>query len=133
MWLNKNPDSRAEYRSRMHRVLAHIDAHLDEPLDLSSLAGVAHFSPFHFHRLFAAWTGETLGDYLRRGCQGDDASPSGRDWSARSLPDGSALRSSIQRSSYAADASTPAALPRPKPLRLRRPSDPGPRRPAALQ
>ena len=66
MWLNKNPDSRAEYRSRMHRVLAHIDAHLDEPLDLASLAGVAHFSPFHFHRLFAAWTGETLGDYLRR-------------------------------------------------------------------
>jgi AraC family transcriptional regulator len=28
--------------------------------------GVAHFSPFHFHRLFAAWMGETLGDYLRR-------------------------------------------------------------------
>ncbi len=27
---------------------------------------MAHFSPFHFHRLFAAWTGETLGDYLRR-------------------------------------------------------------------
>lgn len=50
----------------MHRVLAHIDAHLDQPLDLSTLAGVAHFSPFHFHRLFAAWIGETLGDYLRR-------------------------------------------------------------------
>lgn len=59
-------DSRSEYESRMHRVLAHIDQHLDEQLDLATLAGVAHFSPFHFHRLFSAWMGETFGDYLRR-------------------------------------------------------------------
>ena len=50
----------------MHAVLRHIDQHLDQPLDLTTLAQVAHFSPFHFHRLFAAWMGETLGDYLRR-------------------------------------------------------------------
>jgi AraC family transcriptional regulator len=50
----------------MHRVLEHIDRHLDESLDLEALAGVANFSPFHFHRLFAAWMGETLGEYLRR-------------------------------------------------------------------
>ena len=50
----------------MHRVQAYIDAHLAQPLDLATLAGVAHFSPFHFHRLFAAWMGETLGDYVRR-------------------------------------------------------------------
>lgn len=51
----------------MHAVLRHIDAHLAEPLTLARLAGVAHFSPFHFHRLFAAWMGgETLGDYLGR-------------------------------------------------------------------
>jgi AraC family transcriptional regulator len=50
----------------MHRVVAYIDQHLDEPLDLYTLAEVAHFSPFHFHRLFSAWMGETLGDYLRR-------------------------------------------------------------------
>jgi AraC family transcriptional regulator len=59
-------DSRAEYAERMHRVQAHIDEHIDQPLDLSRLAQVAHFSAFHFHRLFAAWMGETLGDYLRR-------------------------------------------------------------------
>jgi AraC family transcriptional regulator len=47
-------------------VLAYIDAHLEEPLGLETLAEVAHFSPFHFHRLFTAWCGETLGDYLRR-------------------------------------------------------------------
>ena len=55
-------DSRAEYERRIHRVVAHIDAHLDQPLDLESLAAVANFSAFHFHRLFRAWTGETLGD-----------------------------------------------------------------------
>jgi AraC-like DNA-binding protein len=27
---------------------------------------VAHCSSFHFDRLFSAWMGETLGDYLRR-------------------------------------------------------------------
>lgn len=57
---------RAEYERRMHRVLAHIDAHLAEALDLATLAAVANFSPFHFHRLFAAWTGETVADYVRR-------------------------------------------------------------------
>ena len=59
-------DSRSEYESRLHRVLAYIDGHLDEPLDLVTLAEIAHFSPFHFHRLFSAWMGETFGDYLRR-------------------------------------------------------------------
>src|SRR2546426_166699 len=59
-------DSRFEYVARMHRVVEHIDRHLDEPLDLETLAGVANFSSFHFHRLFSAWMGETLGEYLRR-------------------------------------------------------------------
>jgi AraC family transcriptional regulator len=57
---------RNEYARRMHRVQAHIDQHLGEVLVLEDLASVAHFSPFHFHRLFTAWMSETLGDYLRR-------------------------------------------------------------------
>ena len=59
-------DPQAAYLARMNRVLDHIDRHLDQPLDLPTLAAVAHFSPFHFHRLFAAWMGERLGDYVRR-------------------------------------------------------------------
>jgi AraC family transcriptional regulator len=59
-------DSRSEYAQRMHRVLEHIDRHLDQPLELDTLAAVAHFSSFHFHRLFSAWMGETFGEYLRR-------------------------------------------------------------------
>jgi AraC family transcriptional regulator len=58
--------SRDVYIDRMHRVTAHIDQHLDQFLDLEGLAEVAHFSPFHFHRLFSALMGETLGAYLRR-------------------------------------------------------------------
>ncbi len=58
--------SRDVYVDRMHRVTAYIDQHLDQFLDLETLAEVAHFSPFHFHRLFSALTGETLGAYLRR-------------------------------------------------------------------
>jgi AraC family transcriptional regulator len=60
------PKSRAMYADRMQRVTEYIDRHLDRPLDLNTLAAVAHFSPYHFHRLFSAWMGETLGDYLRR-------------------------------------------------------------------
>lgn len=59
-------ESRIEYERRMHRVLEAIDRRIGEPLDLASLAAVAHFSQYHFHRLFAAWMGETLGEYLRR-------------------------------------------------------------------
>jgi AraC-like DNA-binding protein len=50
----------------MHSVFEYIDRHLDQELDLKALASVAHFSSFHFHRVFFSWTGETLGDYLRR-------------------------------------------------------------------
>jgi AraC family transcriptional regulator len=50
----------------MHRVLEYIDRHLDRSLELNTLADVANFSRFHFHRVFMAWSGETLGDYVRR-------------------------------------------------------------------
>jgi len=39
----------------MHRVLEYIDRHLDEQLELDTLAKVASFSSFHFHCLFTAW------------------------------------------------------------------------------
>lgn len=58
--------SRAEYARRINRVLDYIDRHLDTPLELAQLADVANFSRFHFHRIFAAWMGETVGDYARR-------------------------------------------------------------------
>ena len=55
-----------DYKDRILRVLTHIQEHLDETLDLEELAHVACFSSFHFHRIFAAMTGETLADHVRR-------------------------------------------------------------------
>lgn len=53
------------YHQRMRRVLDHIDAHLDEPLDVARLARVAAFSPFHFQRQFSALHGLSVGSYVR--------------------------------------------------------------------
>lgn len=60
------PESVQRYAERMHKVLHYIDNHLAEALDLEKLSEQAHFSSFHFHRLFAALMGERLGDYVRR-------------------------------------------------------------------
>ena len=57
---------RPAYIARINRVVDHIDAHLAEPLDLAALAAVAHFSPWHFHRVFQGVTGETLAERVRR-------------------------------------------------------------------
>jgi AraC family transcriptional regulator len=64
--MKPNPLHRAEYERRLHAVLAYIDEHLDERVNLVRLARVANFSAFHFHRIFAAHFGETLGSYLTR-------------------------------------------------------------------
>ena len=57
---------RKEYLFRINRVLDYIDQHLAEPLTLAELARIATFSPFHFHRIFAAMMGETLNHYIQR-------------------------------------------------------------------
>lgn len=57
---------RAEYTARFNRALDYIQAHLAEPMDLDTLAGVACFSPYHFHRLFHGWMGETIHDFIFR-------------------------------------------------------------------
>ncbi len=55
-----------EYTARINRVLDHIELHLCEELTLGELARVASFSPFHFHRIFSALLGETLGHFIQR-------------------------------------------------------------------
>lgn len=47
-------------------VLAHIEAHLFEPLSLAELADIAGLSAFHFARLFTAFQGESPIAYVRR-------------------------------------------------------------------
>ncbi|MBY6262453.1 AraC family transcriptional regulator [Azospirillum sp. 412522] len=60
------PGTRLDYGDRTERVVAYIAAHLDEPLDLGRLAEIACFSPYHFHRIYRAITGETAAETLRR-------------------------------------------------------------------
>ena len=56
----------AEYKSRINRVIDYIEANIGSELSLKELAGVAHFSPFHFHRIFGAMVGETLSGFIQR-------------------------------------------------------------------
>lgn len=58
--------SRREYAARINRVMDHIQANLAEPMDLEALARIACFSPFHFHRIFHSWAGETLHAFIHR-------------------------------------------------------------------
>jgi AraC family transcriptional regulator len=53
------------YHARMLRVLDHIDRHLDDALDLETVAAVAAFSKFHFHRQFKATFGVSLHRYVQ--------------------------------------------------------------------
>jgi len=46
------------------RALAHIDAQLDGPLDAATLADRAAMSRFHFHRVFLAHVGCSVGAYV---------------------------------------------------------------------
>ena len=59
----KRPNS---YPARIQRVVDHLAEHLDETLDLEVIARVAHFSPYHFHRVYRGLIGETVNDTVRR-------------------------------------------------------------------
>ena len=55
-----------EYIVRVNKVCDYIDRHLAEEMTLGELAGIAGFSEYHFHRIFAAMTGETLFAFIQR-------------------------------------------------------------------
>ena len=57
---------RSEYDRRVNRVIDHIREHLADELPLAALARLAAFSPFHFHRVFRAVTGETVAGFVQR-------------------------------------------------------------------
>jgi AraC family transcriptional regulator len=56
----------ADYRQRINRVIDYIESHLDENLTLETLAYIACFSKFHFHRIFQSVTGERLSECIQR-------------------------------------------------------------------
>ena len=52
--------------SLMEAVIDYVEQHLDEKLDLGTVAEAVHYSKYHLHRLFAKTTGMTLHDYVQR-------------------------------------------------------------------
>lgn len=54
------------YVERINAVVDYVEAHLAEDLTVERLAAVAHFSPFHFHRVFGALVGETVKQFVNR-------------------------------------------------------------------
>lgn len=54
------------YQERILRVLVYIETNLEEDLELETLARVACFSPYHFHRIFRGVVGESVKEHVRR-------------------------------------------------------------------
>ncbi len=60
-------DSRCnEYQRRIFTAMNFISEHAKDNLSLEDIARSAHFSKYHFHRLFKAFAGETVADFTRR-------------------------------------------------------------------
>lgn len=63
------PATRNLYAERIDRVVARLQQAVSaggEPPGLAELAAVAHLSAFHFHRVYRALTGETIGGTVAR-------------------------------------------------------------------
>ena len=58
--------TRLDYRKRILRVVEFIQDHLHDELDMETLASVAAFSPYHWHRVYRGIAGETAAQTVRR-------------------------------------------------------------------
>ena len=53
------------YHKQLQKVIDSIGQHLDEKISLESLSDISCLSKFHFHRLFTAFIGLFLYQYIR--------------------------------------------------------------------
>src|SRR3990167_2207104 len=53
------------YERQLKKVIEFIGNHIDDKLTLTQLSDIACFSKYHFHRLFTAYTGLSLQQYIR--------------------------------------------------------------------
>src|SRR5690606_27404230 len=63
---NNRKEIQEDYSIRINRVFEYIDENLNSDLSLETVAALAFFSPFHFHRIFKFITDETLNKYVTR-------------------------------------------------------------------
>ncbi|NIB38577.1 AraC family transcriptional regulator [Pseudomaricurvus alkylphenolicus] len=55
-----------QYHHRIMKVVDYIWQHIGEDIDVNTLAEVAHFSPYHFHRIYRELMHETVAKTVRR-------------------------------------------------------------------
>ena len=60
------PETWTSYEDRLTRVTTHIYDHLDDDLDMDTLASIAALSPYHWHRVYSAVRGESVTATVRR-------------------------------------------------------------------
>ncbi len=65
--MTSQEQSKQEYIARINGIMEYIEQHIDQPINLYAMAQIAHFSPFHFHRIFTVMVGETPANFLQRG------------------------------------------------------------------
>lgn len=58
--------SKQEYTARINKVMDYVEKNIHNDIDLNSMAQVANFSPYHFHRIFTFLVGETPNSFLQR-------------------------------------------------------------------
>lgn len=58
--------TRQDHEERLEEAVRYILAHLDGPIDSGDLADHVCLSRYHFHRVFQALVGETVGEMIRR-------------------------------------------------------------------
>ena len=54
------------YKERINHVMNYVNNNLDKSFSLKELAAVANFSPYHFHRIFVAVSGESINFFTNR-------------------------------------------------------------------
>ena len=59
-------DKTAQYTERINKVVDYIESNMEEKLTLDTLAHLAGLSKYHFHRIFQAFTDETLYSFINR-------------------------------------------------------------------
>lgn len=64
--MKATPRSHRRYLDRFAPLSDFVRRNLTGDLSVEALAEAVHFSPFHFHRVFTAVTGETVGTFVRR-------------------------------------------------------------------
>jgi AraC-like DNA-binding protein len=62
---NIQANQRQDYIAKLNSVFEYIDSHLTEKLTLEKMTEVAHYSKFHFERIFKVFAGKSFYQYLK--------------------------------------------------------------------